>query len=254
MSISASSDTSSFDVTDKITVFLNSVSELESVVPEWAKLLLESIKVMITDFKDTHAELRSIIHENNEQITKLDDSFKARGAVLNALVTDRDRLVHEVSSLKLKMENIENYSRRSCLLVHGVKEDGGENTDDIALDIINNNLNLKNITIKDIARSHRIGRPDKSRETRNVKPRVRPIIVKFVSDRDRISVYRSKKLLKGKRISISENLSIERYILFKKCCQKFGMRNCWTFDSMIFAHINGVRKVITCDEDLACYD
>ena len=246
--------TQSSDITGKIAGFLDNISEIESIVPEWAKLMLESIRVMINDFKNNHLELRSVCCSNNAELTKLGESFNARGAVIDALVMDRDRLSSEVKTLKRKVNELENYSRRSCLLFHGIPETAKKVTDELALEVIINELGLEGIDIKDIARTHRIGLVDNSRMTRKKKPKVRPIIVKFVSDRDRLSVYRQKKLLKGKSTYITESLSKDTLALYKKAGDKLGIENMWTSDNYIFAMVNKTRVLITSEEDLAGYE
>lgn len=60
---------------------------------------------------------------------------------------------------------------------HGVEEQEQENTDDIVLNIIKEHLDL-DLTVKDLGRSHRIGK-------KNYKSKQRTIIVKFISCNDR---------------------------------------------------------------------
>ena len=62
------------------------------------------------------------------------------------------------------------YSRRNCLLIHGVEENSNEDTGKLVLNIINNNLEIEVA----IDRTHRLGDPKKK------KKKVWPIIVKFV--------------------------------------------------------------------------
>ena len=47
-------------------------------------------------------------------------------------------------------------------------------------------------------------------------------------------VYNVKKKLKGTGTVVSENLTKERYALYKKCLIKFGRENVWTSDCRIF--------------------
>ena len=75
-------------------------------------------------------------------------------------------MLSPVNSLKL-----EQYSRRHCILIHGIAENKDENTDQQAIDFINDNLDIK-IDKIDID-SHKIGRYDKAKKI------AKPIIVKF---------------------------------------------------------------------------
>ena len=72
-------------------------------------------------------------------------------------------LKEEVTYLRGKVDNItaekdrqEQYSRRNCLLIHGIPENKNENTDVLAMEVINTKVNIK-ITENDIDRTHRIG-------------------------------------------------------------------------------------------------
>ena len=69
------------------------------------------------------------------------------------------------------MDRQEQYSRRNCLLIHGIKEEKDENTDNVVIKFIQDDLQ-EEINIEDLDRMHRIGK------TNNGKSR--PIIVKFV--------------------------------------------------------------------------
>ena len=78
----------------------------------------------------------------------------------------------KVSKLEKQADQQEQYSRRNCLLVHGIKEVREEATDDMIIETISKNLDI-DITPHDIERSHRVGWSQQPGE----KPR--PIIVKF---------------------------------------------------------------------------
>ena len=77
-------------------------------------------------------------------------------------------------------------------MVHGVDEVEGEDTDELSIKVIKGHMNRK-IKPEDIDRSHRLGNPKQS-----IKAKPRPIIVKFVRYNTRNTIYRNKKVLKGK--------------------------------------------------------
>ena len=74
------------------------------------------------------------------------------------------------------------YTRRNCLLIHGVEENSNEDTDKLVLNIVNNDLKI-DLTEVATDRTHRIGNPKKK------KKKIRPIIVKFVRYYDRKEVF-----------------------------------------------------------------
>ena len=99
---------------------------------------------------------------------------------MNALKEQCNILQSTVDSQKDEIDNLEQYSRRNCLLIHGVKEDQDqsgtnimnrqtEDTDTKVLNLLHDNLHL-NIHEGDIDRSHRLGKAKADK--------TRPIIVK----------------------------------------------------------------------------
>ena len=83
-----------------------------------------------------------LINENFEYITKSSDITKISGTVLE---------------LEEKVDRLEQYSRRNCLLIHGVKEEKSENNNGLALLITKNDLN-EEVKLIEIDRTHRFGK------------------------------------------------------------------------------------------------
>ena len=68
-----------------------------------------------------------------------------------------------IEELERKIDRQEQYSKRNCILIHGIAENKEENTDQQAIDFINDNLDTK-IDGIDIDRSHRIGPYNKAKK------------------------------------------------------------------------------------------
>ena len=143
-------------------------------------------------------------------------------------------LLNEITELRAdfesRMDDIEQYSRRSCLVVTGVPEKVEESTDDIILNIAMQKLGIM-LELHEIAESHRLGR---KKESEDGQQRHRPIIAKFVNDRSRQKLFHQKKKLKGTGISIFENLTQRRAQLMKDVKKIAGVRNVWSNDGDIF--------------------
>ena len=105
---------------------------------------------------------------------------------LNGTVSKMNERIEELEN---KIDRQEQYSRRNCILIHGIAENKEENTDQQAIDFINENLDIK-IDEIDIDRFHRIGRYDKTKKL------ARPIIVKFPRYNVRGRVFREKRKVK----------------------------------------------------------
>ena len=119
------------------------------------------------------------------------------------------------------------YSRRNCLLIHGVEENSNEDTDKLVLNIINNDLET-DLTEVAIDRTHRTGDQKKKRKT------ARPIIAKFVRYYDRKEVLSIKKNFKGKGLSITKSLTSFRMKKLEEAREKFGFKHVWATDGRIF--------------------
>ena len=65
----------------------------------------------------------------------------------------------------------EQYSRRNCLLIHSVKENEKEDTDEVVIEFFEKEMEEK-LSANDIDRSHRLGK-------KQTGSRPRPIIVEF---------------------------------------------------------------------------
>ena len=98
----------------------------------------------------------------------------------------------------------------------------------------------------DLDRTHRIAKQSDS----SSKPR--PVVVKFSRYNILEKVYKSKKSLKGKNISITESLIRYRMSVLKEAREKYGFKNVWTYDGRILYKDNndGQKTKIYCDQNL----
>ena len=67
-------------------------------------------------------------------------------------------LSEKLKKMKESIDAQQQYSRRNCLLLHGIKETKGEDTDNIVLEVLNNDMGL-NISKTALDRSHKISNP-----------------------------------------------------------------------------------------------
>ena len=123
--------------------------------------------------KEALSELRS---EMAAEIEKRDDKIK--------------KLRDEVRTAKDDINELEQYSRRNCLLISGIPERENEKTDQLAIDV----AKAANVALTgaEIDRSHRIG-PKKKGKTRQ-------IIVKLTSFNKRDELCQGRKDLSSGRV------------------------------------------------------
>ena len=133
----------------------------------------------------------------------------------------------------------EKYSRRNCLLVHGIMEETVEDTDEKIMNTLQQSMD-ETITPEDIDRSHRLGN---SKSLKNAKPC--PITVKFVRYNTRNRIYRNKEMLKGTGISEIESLTAKRINMLEKAREQHTFNNVWSKDGKIVFFDKNTNKVKT---------
>ena len=213
-----------------------------SQIPPWASLIIEGMKVLTHQIKN--------LNTLSDRLQKLEEFRNVNEAVTSALQNDNARLKEVIVSLEEKIDDIEQRNRNQCLLIHGVPEEGDASTDDLTLGVINGHLELQDISIEKIQRTHRVGPKREQRSTRSNTLKPRPIIVRFLNYRDRQRVYKNKRKLKGKGITISENLTSSRYRLFMEAIDKLGRDKTWTMDGRITTIVNNKYEIIMKKNDL----
>jgi len=109
---------------------------------------------------------------------------------------------------------LEQYSRRNCLLLYGILYVKGEDTDKVVLNFLKKKLHIE-LEDNSIDRSHRL----KSMTTTKNRPKL--IIVKFVTHNDKDWVYYNKKILKNQEYLITESLTSVRLQCMKKLKQEY---------------------------------
>ena len=157
-------------------ILLNCVKNLEKEVEIIRRLVdqnrlthikgeqsLADLSKSVKFITDTFDEYEKEHEEKTEIIKKLNEKVSA--------LTEKSKVLEESIDQQVQ------YSRRNCLLIHGVEENCNEDTDKFVLNIINNDLGI-DLTEVAIDRTNRIEDPKKK------KKKVPPIIVKFVRHYD----------------------------------------------------------------------
>ena len=173
---------------DCVLILANCLRSLEQQVKETFDLAKKSSESQIKGelaLQDVNKAI-SFIGEKFDAYEKERRENEKKIEELNGTVSKMNERIEELEN---KIDRQEQYSRRNCILIHGIAENKEENTDQQAIDFINENLDIK-IDEIDIDRSHRIGRYDKT------KKKARPIIVKFARYNVRGRVFQENWKLK----------------------------------------------------------
>ena len=207
--------------------FLTVLKKLESRVDELFLLANNNKETQIKGASQL-AGMKESVDLMSETFEKFKEELKRKDEVIKSLRGHVSKLQSEMNVVVEGLDRQEQYSRRNCLLIHGINENKDEDTDDIVIKTLNSDLNL-DLSINDLDRTHRIG---KSRVV-NATTKSRPIIVKFARYIVRRKVFSNKKKLKGKNISITESLTKKRMEKLKEARDQHGFGNVWTYDGRI---------------------
>ena len=131
--------------------------------------------------------------------------------------------------------------------IYGIPESENENTDEIALKLFKDKLEL-DLTSMDLDRSHRVTprARDDAGQSRSSDRRPRAVIVKFARYNVRMLVYQAKSKLKGTKIFIKEDLTTTRQEVVSACVDKIKekrVKRVWTQDGRVLV-LSADGKVI----------
>ena len=118
------------------------------------------------------SDLTDSVQLVSDKFNEYEKDRKAKDELIIKLQIQVTQLTDKLSRLSVQVDKQEQYSRRSCLLIHGVEENRNEDTDTLSISIINEHLGL-DIQPSDIDRTHCIGNNHKARK------KGRAIIIKF---------------------------------------------------------------------------
>ena len=195
-------------------------------------------------------ELSTQLKGLNAQIVRLQQQLAVKDEKIKTLE-------ERVNKLEIDTDGVEQYSRRANLQISGLAErDGGEDTDELVLKVVNDNMGLV-VERDDIERSHRLGRKTDA----NGRPRTRPVIVRFTTERLRDDVFHARTKLKNHNtkhrdspIYINDDLTARRAKLaFDTRILKREKRieDCWTtFGKVMVKTTTKLIKEIKSQADL----
>ena len=149
-----------------------------------------------------------------------------------------DLAMKRLSAVEKRVDDLEQYSRSNCLVIHGCENVPTNSKPGKYLEIENYVCKLLNEKLQldspldtyelDIA--HQLP-SDKGT----------PIIVKFLRRTRRNEIYRKKRLLKGSSVIITESLTRRRLKLLEKVRAEFDQCPVWTLKGEVFVLFNNKK-------------
>ena len=193
-----------------------------------------------------------------ELVEMFEEKLSAQNELINQLEAKVNTQAVVIKNLQIKSDDNESYMRRSCLRVHNVEIEEGEDDKNLEAKIEKCFQDINVVVGKEeIDRYHRIGKTYKNRKGKTVKS----IIIKFKSWETREKVYkaRPKNHIEGGKkpgFSISLDLTKRRYNLLKSARESiigknnisyvFADRNC----SLAIKFKNGTTNYFNSKEEM----
>ena len=122
----------------------------------------------------------------SDKFDEYEKDRKAKYELIIKIQTQITELPDKVSNLSVHVDEQEQYSRRNCLLIHGVEENRNEDTDTLYWCTDTEHLGL-DIQPSDIDRTHRIGNKNKARK------KGQTLIIKFNRHNNRKKVFMNRR-------------------------------------------------------------
>ena len=244
---------------------------------------LNELKALLEGVQETLLEIRTENQRMVAEITELKSSFKNHSMEISDLKTalkkeqnENEVLKKSLKSLKAKadiqereinelygqQDDLEQYTRKHSLEIHGIPENLYTSTDDVVIKL-GERLNVP-IAKEEIDISHKLY---------NGKNHPKSIIVKFINYKKKAQLYRKRTELKNVKISelfsacsvadatqstrifINENLTQYRRKIMNKANQmkrEGTILSAWSLDGKLYVKTspNGTPTRIYCEEDL----
>lgn len=212
-------------------------NEIEQIVVALDSKLIRAQEAVFSKIKEAVTSCQEA-GASEKLLRSIDDI----GSEFKSFITEIRSCISDVKSLfadvHYKLDDQESYSRRNCILLHGIQETQNECVEDLVQTAVNS-LKIPNwsLSVDMIDRCHRIGPKEKA---------VRPILVKFISYANRHKIWVNKKKCKGKKFYFTESLTKIRMALYKQCKENLPKASIWTNDGRIYILMeDGSKKVIT---------
>lgn len=196
--------------------------------------LIEKVESSMEMLSKKYDEITTNIASQSRQLAAL----RKHSDEIDTRLAAKDK---EIAQLQTAVTNLEIYSRRNNIEIHGVKPGGNEDLN-IVLKSLAEKLDIASLTADCIDAAHRLP----AREGR-----IPPIIVKFTSRIQRDTWYSKRRILVKENIFINENLTAEtRRLLWqaKQVAKAKAFKFVWTKNGMVFMRKtegSGAKKIVS---------
>jgi len=216
--------------------FVNELIKSQDFKTFFKDLINEAVADKLSQLNNEVVDLRKEITDLKEDVEKLKGENLGQQSTLNKLTKAsnknemlRNDVSNRLNARSVDLEELQQYTRRNCVLINGVPEHKGENTNDVVVNIAQEKMGIE-LEPEDLDRSHRIGKfkaPGKHR----------PLIVKFARYNVRQNFMKNRKQLKGTSIGVSDLLTkFSQHLLHRAnelVDQSRHVKAAWSWDGKV---------------------
>jgi hypothetical protein len=239
-----------------------SMDRLEVILTKVVRSMVESFNSSILQLsKMFEDKLQNKLDFQTSELFTLNTEIDVLTRTVEALKTENTDLRLELSRQAVGVkesrnasEELEQYTKNQNLLIHGVPlPANGQNEDLYQLipNLLNSNMPGQSLSPEMISIAHRLSSARTSAPNGSTNPHPPPIIVRFIRRVTRDGLLANRKLLKGKRITLTEHLTTGRSQLLKKASALATARkidSAWSKDGKIIIKTLQHRFVTVTDD------
>jgi hypothetical protein len=229
-------------------------------VEDTLKAMQRSLQALATkdDIKELRDGVRSEMVKVRDELEKVSEAMKERCEQLESRLFDveqtLDKVLEENQNLKKENEelketmtktrsdlnDLEQYGRRWNLRLFNVNEKQGETVDDAVRKACMVFTDLIGVptTADDLEACHRVGRVGEPERKKG-----RAILVRFKNRALRDKILANRKNLKGKKVSVGEDLTQENARLSNAAFKHSASMQSWTVNGKVFAKLKNGQTV-----------
>lgn len=209
---------------------------------EFEQSLIDALKKKNVIETISNLIINNVVSELTEKFKTYDDKIaQLEAEIIDLKSKNKDFIGIETEESKQKrveqkLDSVQQHIKNNNIRLMNVPEAEDEDLQERIYDIFKNTMNVA-LEKSDLMSVFRVGR-------RNAN-KARHVLVTLKDNSKKMIVYNSKKKLKGSKIIMKEDLTVNRLNIIKIASDKYGFKNVWTINGIIFARTDkGVEKLV----------
>lgn len=195
-------------------------------IAEINKVVSKAVSELIQDGNFVENIITKVVQKVTESLSPIiEDLEKNHARQINDLRQKNKELTQEIDSIKSTLDHEYQRSKSNNLRIYGISESPKENLRDKMLETFKDKLNTE-LSLNDINYCFRTG------VKKDDRPRA--IVVVFTSQYYRERILKNRKMLKGSKIVVREDLVRKVLVLLAHTKTKFGPKNVWVNRGQVF--------------------